>query len=58
MSKCQGSTFLSRLSCPTLAVNEIGPRVLEHRVIRYILCPLGEPEITIGPEPRIEPSLP
>jgi hypothetical protein len=29
--------------------------VLWHRVTNYTLCPLGEPEIAIGHEPRIEP---
>jgi hypothetical protein len=28
------------------------------RVTHYTLCPLGEPEIAIGHEPRIEPWLP
>jgi hypothetical protein len=28
-----------------------------HRVTHYTLCPLGEPEIAIGHEPRIEPWL-
>ncbi len=30
---------------------------LRHRVTHYTLCPLGEPEIAIGHEPRIEPWL-
>ena len=29
--------------------------MLRHRVTHYTLCPLGEPEIAIGHEPRIEP---
>jgi hypothetical protein len=32
--------------------------VLRHRVTVLTLCPLGEPEIAIGHEPRIEPWLP
>jgi hypothetical protein len=32
--------------------------VLRHRVTVLTLCPLGEPEIAIGQEPRIEPWLP
>jgi hypothetical protein len=32
--------------------------VLRHRVTVITLCPLGEPEIAIGQEPRIEPWLP
>jgi hypothetical protein len=32
--------------------------VLRHRVTVPTLCSLGEPEIAIGPEPRIEPWLP
>src|SRR5215469_17559932 len=34
-----------------------GPVCLRHRVTHYTLCPLGEPEIAIGHEPRIEPWL-
>src|SRR6516165_11507860 len=36
----------------------VRPRVLRHRVTVLTLCPLGEPEIAIGHEPRIEPWLP
>jgi hypothetical protein len=36
----------------------VRPCVLRHRVTVLTLCPLGEPEIAIGPEPRIEPWLP
>ena len=36
----------------------VRPCVLRHRVTVPTLCPLGEPEIAIGPEPRIEPWLP
>ena len=36
----------------------VRPRVLRHRVTVITLCPLGEPEIAIGYEPRIEPWLP
>ena len=32
--------------------------MLRHRVTVITLCPLGEPEIAIGLEPRIEPWLP
>ena len=31
--------------------------MLRHPVTHYTLCPLGEPEIAIGHEPRIEPWL-
>src|SRR5580692_8639550 len=36
----------------------VRPCVLRHRVTVPTLCSLGEPEIAIGPEPRIEPWLP
>ena len=36
----------------------VQPCVLRHRVTVLTLCPLGEPEIAIGYEPRIEPWLP
>src|SRR5580693_9094434 len=36
----------------------VRPCVLRHRVTVPTLCPLGEPEIAIGHEPRIEPWLP
>src|ERR1700739_3370174 len=36
----------------------VRPCVLRHRVTVPTLCPLGEPEIAIGFEPRIEPWLP
>ena len=36
----------------------VRPCVLRHRVTVLTLCPLGEPEIAIGHEPRIEPWLP
>src|ERR1700756_1394606 len=36
----------------------VRPCVLRHRVTVLTLCPLGEPEIAIGQEPRIEPWLP
>ena len=36
----------------------VRPCVLRHRVTVITLCPLGEPEIAIGYEPRIEPWLP
>src|ERR1700745_2689609 len=36
----------------------VRPCVLRHRVPVITLCPLGEPEIAIGHEPRIEPRLP
>src|SRR5215469_6807018 len=34
-----------------------GPVCNSHRVTHFTLCPLGEPEIAIGHEPRIEPWL-
>src|SRR5437588_11420702 len=34
-----------------------GPVCLGHRVTHFTLCPLGQPEIAIGHEPRIEPWL-
>src|SRR6266404_9635578 len=34
-----------------------GPVCNSHRVTHYTLCRLGEPEIAIGHEPRIEPWL-
>src|SRR6266481_3746099 len=36
----------------------VRPCMLRHRVTVLTLCPLGEPEIAIGYEPRIEPWLP
>src|ERR1700751_4095272 len=40
-----------------VSVNEIWPCVPWHRVTHFTLCPLGQPEIAVGREPRIEPWL-